>query len=375
MDLLKRNFIVREPLLVGILLVIATIFSALTHSYSQAYDRKRSALGIQWFERGQEELGQNHSLSAVEDFRTALVYDPGNWDFRMHLAGALTQAGQTEQALNYYQNLWQTRPNSGPINLQLGRLTAREGDAGAAERYFNGAIFGDWPENPEQSRRAASLELIHFYLDRGDSGHAISQLMILADNLPENPQLQAQVADLFSKAGDDRRALKLYRSAERLDPDSVPAILGAGEAAYRIGDFHTAQSYLTRTLRLDESDASAKRLLAVLQSFNLLDPNEHGLSEGEKINRTLRMFEISGNRLQFCAGLTTDSSIASQAEQWKQRKSTANARFLTQHPEEVDSLQEFSISTETLAQLKCGEPSVDDSAILAIARHREMEER
>jgi tetratricopeptide (TPR) repeat protein len=375
MDLLKRNFIVREPLLIGVLLLIATSFSALTHAYSQAYDRRRSALGIEWFERGQHELSQNRSLTAVEDFRTALVYDPSNWDFRMHLAGALTEAGQTEEALNYYQNLWQTRPNSGPINLQLGRLTAREGDASAAERYLNGAIFGDWPENPEENRRAASLELIHFYLDRGDSGHAISQLMILADNLPENPQMQSQVAGLFSQAGDERRALKLYRSAEQLDPDSLPAILGAGEAAFRIGDFNAAQAYFIHALRLDESNASAKKQLAVLQSLNLLDPNEHGLSESEKIKRTLRMFEISGNRLQSCAGLTTDSSIASQTEQWKQRKSVANVHSLTQHPEEVDSLQEFSISTETLAQLKCGEPSVDDSAILAIARHREMEDR
>jgi Flp pilus assembly protein TadD len=41
----------------------------------------------------------------VEDFRTALLYDPQNWEFGMQLADALTQAKHTEQALNYYLTL------------------------------------------------------------------------------------------------------------------------------------------------------------------------------------------------------------------------------------------------------------------------------
>jgi hypothetical protein len=48
-----------------------------------------------------------------------------------------------------------------------------------------------------ENRRTASLELIYFYLNRGDSGHAESQLIILSENLPEDPQLHSQVADLF----------------------------------------------------------------------------------------------------------------------------------------------------------------------------------
>jgi tetratricopeptide (TPR) repeat protein len=143
MNLLKRDFIVREPLLVSILVLITLAFSALTHAYSQAYDRRRSALGIEWLERGKQEQKNNRHPAAVEDFRIALLYDPQNWDYRMHLADALTEAGQTEQALNYYQGLWQSHPNNGPINLQLAHLGERKGDTNAAERYFNGAIFGD----------------------------------------------------------------------------------------------------------------------------------------------------------------------------------------------------------------------------------------
>jgi tetratricopeptide (TPR) repeat protein len=378
MNLFKRDFIVREPLLVTILLLITVAFSALTHAYSQAYDRQRAALGVDWFERGKQELGKNHPAAAIEDFRTALFYDAHNWDYSMHLADALAQSGQTDQALNYYLNLWQTRPSSGQINLQLARLTAGKGDVNGAERYFNGAIFGDWPEHAAENRRIASMELIHFYLNRGDSGHAESQLIILSENLPQNPELHTRVADLFSQVGDDHRALEQYRHAERLNPDYEPAIQGAGETAFRSGDFYAAQEYLQKIVRLDDSNTSSKKSLAVIQSIFQLNPYERGISEAEKMRRTLRTFEIAGNRLRSCGGASNsapNTSMEPQLERWKQLQVMANSRFLTQHPEEIETLLEFSINSERLAEPKCGEPGIEDEAVMAIARQRESQDR
>jgi tetratricopeptide (TPR) repeat protein len=378
MNLLKHDFIVREPLLVVILVLITVVFSALTHTYSQAYDRRRATLGLEWFEHGKQELKNNRPASAVEDFRTALLYDPRKWDYSMNLADALTKSNHTEQAFNYYLGLWQARPNNGPVNLQLARLSAQKGDAPGAERYFNGAIFGDWSEDASANRRAASLELINFYLERGDKGHAESQLMILSDNLPEDPQLHTRVGDLYVRVGDDQRALNQYRQAVQLNPKYLPAIQGAGEAAFRIGDYHAAQTYLSRSLHLDESNTSAKNLLAVVQSVFLMNPYERGISGPERMKRSLRAFDVAGNRLQSC-GKTSESSetatVEPLIERWKQLKAIANSKFLTAHPEEIDTLLDFSTSAEKLAQSNCGELTPDDSALLAIARQREMEER
>lgn len=376
MNLLKRDFIVREPLLVSVLILITVAFSALTHLYSEAYNRRRNALGVEWLERGKLELKNNRSSAAVEDFRTALLYNPQNPDYGMHLADALAQAGRTDQAFNYYLGLWQKTPTNGPVNLELARLSERRGDSKDAERYFNGAIFADWPENAEASRRAASLDLIDFYLKNGDSGHAESQLIILSDNLPEDPQLHNHVGVLFSRVGDDRRALAQFNSAIHLDPNNPQALLGAAEASFRLGDYHAAQSYINRFLHLDESNATGRRLLEVIQSVFLLSPYEKGVAETEKIKRALKAFDIAGDRLLACSGSSTssaDPSIDSFYEKWKQRKATANARFLTQHPGEIDTLFDFSISAEKMEQTKCGEPSVEDSALLAIANQREGE--
>lgn len=375
MNLLQRDFIVREPLLVSILVLITVVFSALTHSYSQAYDRRRLGLGVEWYERGNRELADKHPDVAVADFRTALFYDPQNRGYSMRLAEALSQSNHVDQALNYYSSLWQSQPINGLINLQIARLYARKGDSVAAERYFNGAVFGDWPENSVENRRAASLELIHFYLDRGDTGHAESQLILLSGNLPEDPEWHTRVAELYLRVGDAQRALIQYREALRLNPGYLPAIHGAGEAALRMGNFHDAESYLARAVRLDSADLSSKQLLDVVQAVTALNPYERGIPEAEKIRRTLRAFDVIGTRLTSCGGERPASPMAGYYTKWKDLKAAANARFLTQHPEEIETLLDFTASAEKSAQPHCGGPTPEDSALLAIAQQQETQER
>ncbi len=375
MNLLQRDFIVREPLLVSILVLITVVFSALTHSYSQAYDRRRLALGVEWFERGNHELAIKHPETAVAYFRTSLFYDPRNQQYSLHLADALAQANHIDQALNYYLGLWQNQPSYGLVNLQIARLYARKGDAVQAERYFNGAVFGDWPESADENRRTASLELIHFYLDRGDTGHAESQLILLSGNLPEDPEMHTQVAQLYTRVGDDQRALIQYREAMRLKPGYLPAIQGAAEAAFRMGDFRAADSFLVRALRVDPSNVSCKKLLAVVQGVSALNPYERGISEAERIKRTLRAFEIIGSRLESCGNTSEGSTVSGYYTKWRDLKAAANMRFLTQHPEEIETLLDFTSSAEKIAQPHCGELTPEDSALLAIAQQREIQER
>jgi tetratricopeptide (TPR) repeat protein len=372
-DFLKRGFKIREPLLISILVLIAVVFSALTHAYNDAYARRRAALAVQWFDRGNQELNSNRPQIAIDDFRTALFYDPRNFAFSMHLANALTLANHTDEAQNYYVNLWQRDPANGLVNLELGRLYAKKGMAPEAERYFNGAIFGTWPKDAPANRRAASLELIGFYLDRGDVGHAESQLIILSANLPEDPVLHTRVGELYSRVGNDRRALAQYREAIRLNPAYLPAIEGAGRAAFRLGDYRTAETYLNAALHIDQSEVQARDLLNAIQSIFTLNPYERGLSESEKSQRTLRAFDVAGSRLTACASPSEASSVAPFLDKWKQLKPSANLRFLTQHPEQRDILFDFAASAEKAAQNICGQPSPNDSALLTVAKQREAE--
>jgi Tfp pilus assembly protein PilF len=372
MNFLKQDFKIREPLLVCILVLMSIVFSVLTHWYNEAYNRRRAALAVQWFDRGNQELNHN-PRAAIEDFRTALFYDRGNFDFTMNLANALTMEHRANEAQNYYLSMWQRDPSNGLVNLELGRFYARKGIAAEAERYFNAAIFGSWPKDASANRRAASLELINFYLDRGDMSQAESQLIILSDNLPEDPALHTRVADLYSRVHDDRRALAQYREAIRLNPAYFPAIEGAGKAAFRVGDYRTARAYLSRATHIDESDSEARNLLDVIQAVFLLNPYEDGLSEPEMSQRTLHAFDIVGSRLMACTSPSAAASVAPFVDKWKQLNPSANPRFLTQHPEQRDTLFDFTVSAEKAAQNICGELHPEDFALLTIAKQREAE--
>lgn len=378
MNVLRRDFVVREPLLVAILLLIAVVFSTLTHAYSRAYDRRRGQLGQQWFAAGNAALQQSRPDVAVNAFRTALLYDPQNFDYRLRLAAALTRAGHSRQALNYYESLWQLNPRSGLVNLHLARFAAQSGDISGAERYFNGAIFGDWPENATDHRRESLLELIDFYLQRKDTGQAESQLIVLSANLPEDPVLRAHVAGLFAQVGDQQRALAQYRLVFQSDPQYLPALVGAGKAAFQLGDYHAAETYLSRAAREDSAGADVRNLLTIAQDAASLDPFEHGLPESEKIRRALRTYQIAASRLDSCAQTMKNplpSSMASLSEQSKQWKTNANPGYLTQHPDQIDPLFEFAASVEKQSQSLCGRPTSEDSALLALANSHAADEK
>jgi tetratricopeptide (TPR) repeat protein len=380
MNVLRRDFVVREPLLVGILVLIAVVFSTITHAYSQAYDRRRNQLGQQWFAGGHAELQKNRPDAAVEDFRTALLYDPQNWNYRLSLAEALTQAGHTKQALNYYQSLWQINPKNGLVNLHLARFAVGAGNVSEAERYFNGAIFGDWTESAADHRREALFELINFYLQRKDTGQAESQLIILSGNLPEDPVLHTRVADLYSQAGDYQRALAQYRLAFHLDTKYLPALYGAGKAALQIGDYHSAENFLSRAAQEESAGPDVRKLLEVAQSAAVLNPFDHSLHESDKIQRVLRSFQIASARLDACAKASTPPSsvppsLTALQEQLKQWKPNANSRFLARQPDQIDALFEFSASVEKQLLPLCGPPAPEDSALLALANSHPLDEK
>ena len=381
MNVLRRDLVVREPLLVGVLILITIVFSTITHTYSQAYDRRRNALGQQWFAAGDQALRQNRPAEAVEGFRTALLYDPQNWDYRLYLAEALTRAGRTKQAINYYQSLWQFNPKSGIVNLHLARLAAQSGEVSEAERYFNGAIFGDWPEQAADHRRDALFELIHFYIERQDSAQAGSHLIILAGNLPEDPVLHTRVADLFAQAGDYQRALTQYRVAFELDRRYLPSLYGAGKAAFHLGDYRAAETYLGRASQEHSAGNDVGNLLLVAQAAAALNPFEPGLQESEKIDRVVRAYTLASSRRDICgksfsaanAMPTSLTRLAEQAARWKPQ---ANARFLAGHADQLESLFEFAVAVEKESQSVCGGwHTPQDSALLALAESHSTDEK
>ncbi|HEU5452730.1 MAG TPA: tetratricopeptide repeat protein, partial [Terriglobales bacterium] len=176
-------------LLITVLVLVAAALFVLTHFAAASFETKQAQLAQQWFERGELEFRSARVLPAIDDYRNALAYSHQNSRYRLRLAQALEGAGRLREARAYLLALWDEQPGDGNVNLQLARLAARDADENNAVRYYQGAIYGIWNEDPEQQRRNARMELIDFLVDRQRTRRAEAELIQLSVDLPKDPQV------------------------------------------------------------------------------------------------------------------------------------------------------------------------------------------
>ena len=174
-------------LLIGLLASGAVLYAS-TYAVTRAFRTREQQLAENWYGRGTGELRSGHPEDAIADFRSALLYRPAEARYRLSLAQALMARGRYDQAGAYFLSLLESEPGDGLINLQLARLAVLRRDLADAQRFFHGAIYGIWDEDPDANRRQARLELIDF-LSRAsparaarfqDSGSAVTAMRIYA---------------------------------------------------------------------------------------------------------------------------------------------------------------------------------------------------
>jgi predicted Zn-dependent protease len=230
-------------------LLLAGLF-IFTGFLSKMFHAHQGSLSRYWAAQGETNLGRGDAAGAIEDYRSALVYEPDDRQIEFRLALALEVAGRIEEARAYLIRLLEESPGNGEINRELGRLAARAGSEPEAIDYYHGAINGAWSQRPRQQRIGARQELISFLLDASDTTRAEDELLALAATVPDDDALNVlRTADLFLRAGNLAGALREYKIVLQTDPNNMPALTGAGTCAFQIGDFRSAEEYLSRAQR------------------------------------------------------------------------------------------------------------------------------
>jgi tetratricopeptide (TPR) repeat protein len=199
-------------------------------------------------------------------------------------------------------------PDDPDVSLLLGRLERRRGDFTAAVRYYENALYGAWPAEQATARRGLRAELIEYLLSHGKQRRALSQLLILGANLPEDVSPQMETAQLFMRAGDPRRALEHFRYVLRMDPDNDAALAGAGEAAFQLADYSRARRYLGAVRRPEERIRALARLAELVVRNDPLAPK---LGAQERRRRMLGGVRRASARLDAC--LSSSSAVSADA--------------------------------------------------------------
>ncbi len=323
-----------------------------------------------WYKEGERQLDSGEVKRAVDSFRKATTNAPGNRTYTLALANALARDNHDAEAQLILLRLRESDPENAQFNLYLARLVAKRGEISDTVRYYQNALYGRWTGGQvDEGKRQIRTELIAFLLAHHEHNMALSELLILESDLPESAAAHEQVAQLFLQAGDLHYALKNYALAAQFDPTDVSALAGAGEAAFRLGDYAKAYQCLEAALGLDPNSETTRKLLSVTEMVLAGDPLAPHLTKEERQRRLLLNFGQSQQRLESCLSQISDDERNAALRSLKDQALTMETKLHSRHLSDSElarSAVELIYQIEKAASVACGEPEGLDQALLLI---------
>lgn len=332
-------------LLAGVIAAFVGV-AVLTAFLNYYYRAERSSRADHDYQAGNELLQQKRYEEAIGQFRNALSISHST-PHRLTLGMALVQAGRYGEAAIYLDEVLRTNPGSGPANLGLARVDAQNGNIDRAVSHYQRAIFGSWPEKPDENRFETRLELFRTLFKSGRRAQAQAELLATAAAVPNNPVFQKQVAHMLLDFGLPKDAAELFRASKDHD--------GLGDAEFSLANYTAARQAYREALRIDPADDGAAKRVEVCNRILSLDPTLRGLSASQRYQRSQAILSGVLNQRIACNLVRSDDMKAAQSS----RRRTA---------EENIELAE-RIWSERLKS--CSEkPATDDPIAIILAKLR-----
>ena len=379
----------RTPLVLAALIATAVLGFAAVSRLVTRLKANEKRFAYHAFEAGIAAYQGNNPERALDDFRAALTYDRDNPTYQLSLARALRDTGRLDESEAYLLHLWEGSPQDSTINLALARLAARRHSVDDAIRFYHNAVYGVWPSDPDRNRRQTRFELIDFLLQQKTFAQAQAELIALTQVVPPETAAHLAVARRFQQAQDLPSALAQYEVALKLDHQDADVLAGAGETAFELGRYTTAEKYLQKALELNKGNDDLRQKLESATLILATDPFLHHLSDAERNRRLVAAFTRAGERLKVCAeqlqialpspapvtgSPATAPSTGSLQDLWLRWNATRrNLRQLgsASNTDMPDMLMDLVTQIEQETAQQCGRPGGTDLALLLIARDRE----
>lgn len=360
-----------------ICIILLLIVSGVTAFAARMYHKRIHVLADGWFAQGETSFRAGNAAAALADYRNALAFAPVNSKFQFHFAQALAATGHDEEARAYLLTLLSESPGSGPVNLELARISSGKKAMPEALRYYHSAIYGEWDSNPIQTRWEVRRELCEYLLQNNSIVQAEPEVIALADNTSsDDVERQKVVGAFLLRTQTWNRALDIFQSILAQDRRDADALTGAGTASFELGKYQQSLIFFDRLPEAQRTSAGVAEMFETSRQIIAVDPFLHGLSPREKAARTSQAVDIALNRLRTCGRLQGspvtvvppqtpiqklfDSSAAKRKE-WSRRN-------LERNPDSVEAAMAFVFLSENLAAQECGQAPGNDRALWLLSR-------
>jgi tetratricopeptide (TPR) repeat protein len=365
----------REAVLFGCILLLV-LFVLFTAGVSRMYHKSIHVLADNWFDQGEASFRAGDIKSALTDYRNAMVYSPDNAKFQFHLAQALAAAGRGDEGRSYLLNLLSESPGSGDVNLALARIAAHKDLTSDALRYYHGAIYGEWDNDPIVRRWQVRRELAEYLLDRGLQRQAVPEIIALSDSTPTNDTEQLRtVGNLLLKAKLWTRALEVFRTILSTNVNDEDALLGAATSAFNLSRYSAALDYFDRLPEKDRNAPGVDEMRKTTRQINDMNPFLPDLSREAKARKAATALSVAASRLQQCASQPgrspaspTQTQLQKALAESKEPAPDGSWQNIAKHPETVDEVMGHAFEMENAAAAACGEPEGADRALWLLGR-------
>jgi tetratricopeptide (TPR) repeat protein len=177
---------------------------------------------------------------------------PGNLRAQYNLGFVLEQAGKTEDAIGYYQQVLLFNPDYPEAHEHLGNILMQAGRVGEAIGHFE-RMLQIKPEDPEaHNNMGVALERT------GQIPEAIEHYERALRIDPDNAEAHNNLGGVLARLGQVQEALGHWERAARIDPHFAEVHNNLGSALLGLGKVQEAISEYEQALRIKPDYAKAQ---------------------------------------------------------------------------------------------------------------------
>ncbi len=370
----RETLIHREILQIAALMLVAIVGFFLTRAVAASNRDMTFRDAEAWFDRGQQQMMAGRLDDAIESLRRAAVRNRYERRYALALAQALARRNDTEAAGTALFTLREATPEDADINLALARLAARRDDVTEALRFYHNALYAPWPAESADARRLVRFELIEFLLRHDQASRALSELLAVTSDLPDDPATHVRVGQLFARGGDHRHALEQFERALRVAPGDESALAGAGTSAFQLGHYQLARTYLRRA---PDNIDDVVRTRQVVELVLAADPLASRIGAAERRRRLAANVEYLQQRLADCVSSRSQPGSDDESELQRQGKAFQEqlSRRTALDQDDVETGVDLFDRVERHLARVCGPPTARDLALTLIAQQHASDAR
>eukprot|EP00929_Paragymnodinium_shiwhaense_P053965 TRINITY_DN27051_c0_g3_i1.p1 TRINITY_DN27051_c0_g3~~TRINITY_DN27051_c0_g3_i1.p1 ORF type:complete len:1405 (+),score=254.77 TRINITY_DN27051_c0_g3_i1:285-4499(+) len=251
------------------------------------------------FRQGEANLRMGKHDEAISAFEQVVKARPEDALALEMLATTLQKVGRDSEAIPWLKRLLDLRPGDYKCVLNLAKLLAAQGKAGA-EQALMYLKCGLQSGPSSEAFRDMSLQAAQIHSSLGSHREAQQSLESLLRDCPNDVEVLGRLATLSMEAQDSSRALQCHRRLEELDRLTAPQRLSYGDLLMGQGHIQEARRQYDHVLREQPSNVGA--LLKLGASWRQDSSRENHLEEARKMfERALQLQPGNADALEGAA--------------------------------------------------------------------------